>query len=105
MSFILPLLGSLTYSLGHEAPEGHEYEILPLDLASLKDVKQTALEISERIEKGAFGRISLMLLIAGNMFLDPVAKDGVAFTKEGIEKTFAVKYLASVVLVQTSYHP
>lgn len=93
--------GSLTSILGHEAPEGHEYEILELDLASLKDVQEIAHEINQRIQKETLGRISLMLLIAGNMFLDPVAKDGVAFTDEGIEKTFAVNYLANVVLVHT----
>ncbi len=52
------------------------------------------------MEKGELGRIQLVLLIAGNMFLSPTPESrGLTFTDEGIEKTFQVNYLSNFLLV------
>jgi NAD(P)-dependent dehydrogenase (short-subunit alcohol dehydrogenase family) len=91
--------GHLKEILTQHAPSEHSYEILPLDLSKMSAVRLAATELKTRIEKGELGKIKILLLIAGAMFLDPRTKDGVSFTEEGIECNFAVNYLCNFLLV------
>ncbi len=58
-----------------------------------------AKKLNERVATGELPRIQLLLLIAGAMFLSHTAKDGISYTNDGIESTFAVNYLANFLLV------
>jgi NAD(P)-dependent dehydrogenase (short-subunit alcohol dehydrogenase family) len=91
--------GNLRENLQTHAPTEHSYEILPLDLSKMFEVRLAATELNRRIEKGELGKIKILMLIAGAMFLDSRSKDGVAFTEEGIESHIAVNYLANYLLI------
>jgi NAD(P)-dependent dehydrogenase (short-subunit alcohol dehydrogenase family) len=91
--------GHLKEVLTQNAPSEHSYEILPLDLSNMSEVRLAATALNTRIENGELGKIKILLLIAGAMFLDPRTKDGVTFTAEGIESNFAVNYLCNFLLV------
>src|ERR1039457_2057894 len=90
--------GSLAEILRLHSPKGSTYEIIPLDLSSMRDIRLFAKGVKGRIERGELGRIDVLLLIAGAMFLDKRAEDGVGFTGEGVEMTFAVNYVANFLL-------
>ncbi|KAF8866022.1 hypothetical protein BDZ45DRAFT_720691 [Acephala macrosclerotiorum] len=91
--------GQLKQILEKEAPEECKYEIVELDLSSQVAIKNYITTLKSRIEKKEIPMIRLLLLIAGAMFLDPVASGGVGFTSEGLEKSFAVNYVANVLLI------
>jgi len=91
--------GTLKENLLAYTPSGHTYEIYPLDLSKMSEVRRAAAEFNKRIEAGDLGKIKLLMLIAGAMFLDPKTKDGVTFTEEGIESHIAVNYLANYLLI------
>jgi NAD(P)-dependent dehydrogenase (short-subunit alcohol dehydrogenase family) len=91
--------GNLREVLQTRAPTEHSYEILPLDLSKMSEVRLAAREFSSRIEKGELGKIKILMLIAGAMFLDSRSNDGVTFTEEGIESHIAVNYLSNYLLI------
>jgi NAD(P)-dependent dehydrogenase (short-subunit alcohol dehydrogenase family) len=91
--------GNLREHLQNYAPSEHTYEIFPLDLSKISEVRLAATEFNKRVEEGELGRIKLLMLIAGAMFLDPTTKDGVTFTEDGIESHIAVNYLANYILI------
>ncbi|KAE9374702.1 NAD(P)-binding protein [Stipitochalara longipes BDJ] len=91
--------GTLKENLQAHAPSEHTYEIFPLDLSKMSEVRTAATKLNKRIEKGDLGKIKLLMLIAGAMFLDPKTKDGVTFTEEGIESHIAVNYLSNYLLI------
>lgn len=90
--------GHLKENLEAHAPAEHSYEIIPLDLSKMSEVRLAATSLNTRIAQGELGTIKILLLIAGAMFLDPHTKDGVTFTSEGIESNFAVNYLCNFLL-------
>ncbi|KAN0103253.1 NAD(P)-binding protein [Hyaloscypha variabilis] len=91
--------GNLREHLQNYAPSEHTYEIFPLDLSKISEVRLAATEFNKRVEEGELGRIKLLMLIAGAMFLDPTTKDGITFTEDGIESHIAVNYLANYILI------
>lgn len=91
--------GNLEENLQTYAPSGHAYEIVPLDLSKMSEIRLAAMEFNRRIEKGELGKIKILMLIAGAMFLDSKTKDGVSFTEDGIESHIAVNYLSNYLLI------
>jgi NAD(P)-dependent dehydrogenase (short-subunit alcohol dehydrogenase family) len=93
--------GNLKQVLETYAPAEHTYEILPLDLSKMSEVRIAASSINDRVAKGELGKIKVLLLIAGAMFLDTRIKGsgGVTFTGEGIECNFAVNYLSNFLMI------
>lgn len=91
--------GNLKEILETHAPTEHTYEILPLDLSKMSEVRLAGSALNTRVANGELGKIKILLLIAGAMFLDPRTKDGVSFTEEGIECNFAVNYLCNYLLI------
>ena len=91
--------GNIREILRDHAPAGHTYEIFPLDLSKMSEVRLAAAEFNSRVEKGQLGKIKLLMLIAGAMFLDSRMPSGVTFTDEGIESTLAVNYISNFLLI------
>ena len=91
--------GNLRQILQNHAPSEHTYEVLHLDLSNMSKVRLAATDFNRRVEKGELGKIKILMLIAGAMFLDPKTKDGVSFTNEGIESHMAVNYLSNYLLI------
>jgi NAD(P)-dependent dehydrogenase (short-subunit alcohol dehydrogenase family) len=91
--------GHLKEILESQTTTEYSYEILPLDLSKMSEVRLAAKELNNRVEKGELGKIKILLLIAGALFLDPRTKDGVSFTEDGIECNFAVNYLCNFLLI------
>jgi NAD(P)-dependent dehydrogenase (short-subunit alcohol dehydrogenase family) len=81
------------------APPEHTYEVLPLDLSKMSAVRLAAMDFNTRVQKGELGKIKILMLIAGAMFLGSKSKDGVTFTQEGIESHMAVNYLSNYLLI------
>lgn len=90
--------GQLREILGREGDDCR-FEIVEIDLSILENVKNFTRVLSGRVESNNIPRIRLLLLIAGVMFLDPTTKDGIGFTTEGLEKTWALNYAANVCLI------
>ena len=91
--------GNLQASLDKNAPKEHKYEIIPCDLSHQANIRSLAEALNARVAKGELPRIRLLLLMAGAMYLSPIAKDGISYTNDGIESTFAVNYFANFLLV------
>jgi NAD(P)-dependent dehydrogenase (short-subunit alcohol dehydrogenase family) len=91
--------GNIRENLRDYAPSGHTYEIFPLDLSKMSEVRLAAKKFNSRVEKGELGKIKLLMLIAGAMFLDSRMPNGVTFTNEGIESTLAVNYISNFLLI------
>jgi NAD(P)-dependent dehydrogenase (short-subunit alcohol dehydrogenase family) len=91
--------GNLKEAIEKHAPEGHSYEIIPVDLSSQSSIRAFAKDVNSRISSGEIRRIRLLLLIAGAMFKNKNNSDGLSFTNDGIESTFAVNYLSNFLLV------
>lgn len=91
--------GQLSQILSSSSSPQTRYEIVELDLSSQSLVLEYTKKLKERIEKKEIPSIKLFVLMAGAMFLDPVTADGVGFTDEGVEKSFAVNYIANVLLI------
>ena len=91
--------GNLKETIEKHAPEGHSYEIIPVDLSSQSSIRAFAKDTNSRISLGELGRIKLLLLIAAAMFKNKHSSDGLSFTDDGIESTFAVNYLSNCLLV------
>jgi NAD(P)-dependent dehydrogenase (short-subunit alcohol dehydrogenase family) len=83
---------ALKSALKH-APESYKYLILPLDLCSLNSIRLFAKDINTRIAAGSLPTIQVLILAAGSK--DTSSQH---FTKDRIERTFAVNYLANFVL-------
>jgi NAD(P)-dependent dehydrogenase (short-subunit alcohol dehydrogenase family) len=91
--------GTLKDTIEKHGPEDHSYEIIPVDLSNQSSIRAFAKDINNRISSGSLGRIKLLLLIAGAMFKNKHSSDGLSFTEDGIESTFAVNYLSNFLLV------
>jgi hypothetical protein len=91
--------GTLKETIEKYGPVGYSYEILPVDLSKQSSIRAFAKDINSRISSGEIRRIKLLLLIAGAMFKNKHSSDGLSFTGDGIESTFAVNYLSNFLLV------
>ena len=91
--------GNLKETIEKHSPEGHSYEIVPLDLSKQSSIRAFTKDVNNRISSEEIGRIKLFLLIAGAMFRNKNSRDGLSFTEDGIESTFAVNYLSNFLLV------
>jgi NAD(P)-dependent dehydrogenase (short-subunit alcohol dehydrogenase family) len=92
-------VGRLSSFLSIHAPSTQQYEIIPLDLSSQSAIRTFTSSINSRISSSSLPPIRGLLLIAGGIFNSKSTKDGVDFTAEGLEKTFAINYLANFLLV------
>ena len=91
--------GTLAHLLSTRAPPSHTYEILPLDLSSLSAIYSFTSSINKRVEAGDLPPLRALFLIAGGIFTAKDAADGIDYSADGMEKMFAVNYLANFVLV------
>lgn len=89
--------GRLRELLHQHGPKGHTHEIHDLDLGRLNDVREAAAAISQSAARGQIPPVRAMVHIAGGVFRS-LTGDGVDFTEDGYEKTFAVNYLATTLL-------
>ena len=78
----------------------HSHEIQPLDLSRLHDIHAFTSSIGKRIASGSLPRIHLLLLIAGGFFRSTTAPNGVDYTTDKYEKSFAVNFLANALITQ-----
>jgi NAD(P)-dependent dehydrogenase (short-subunit alcohol dehydrogenase family) len=90
--------GSLASLLASKAPPSHTYELIPLDLSLQSNIHTFCTTLNARISSGELGKIKILMLIAGGIFTSKISDDGVDFTAEGVEMTFAVNYLANFAL-------
>jgi len=90
--------GTLQSLLEKRAPEGHTYELVPLDLSDTSGIRDFCKGVNERVREGKLGRIGGMILIAGGIFTSRIDKAGLEFSHEGVEMTFAVNYVANFLL-------
>jgi NAD(P)-dependent dehydrogenase (short-subunit alcohol dehydrogenase family) len=79
--------------LQSSAFRGHDYEIGSLDMSTLDGVRSAATAINKRVSDGSLPPIRALVLNAG---IQELQQD---FTKDGIERTFAVNYLHNFLLV------
>ena len=90
--------GSLASLLASRAPPSHSYELIPLDLSLMSEIRSFCTALNERMASKELGKIKFLMLIAGGIFTSKISNDGVDFTTEGVEMTFAVNYLANFLL-------
>ena len=90
--------GSLASLLSSKAPPSHTYELIPLDLSLRSYIRTFCSTLNSRIAAKELGKIKILMLIAGGIFTSKTSDDGVDYTSEGIEKAFAVNYLANFML-------
>ena len=91
--------GSLAQLLASHAPPEHEYEIVLLDLTSLPAIRSFVANLKLRFENGDLPAIHGLYLIAGGIFTSKNTEDGLDYSASGLEKMFAVNYLANFLLV------
>jgi NAD(P)-dependent dehydrogenase (short-subunit alcohol dehydrogenase family) len=91
--------GTLARLLETQAPIEHKYELVTLDLGSLAAIREFAAVIKKRVEAGELPPIRGLFLIAGGIFTSKDAEDGIDYIADGMEKMFAVNYLANFLLV------
>ena len=91
--------GSLAQLLESHAPVEHKYEIIALDLGSLAAVREFAAGVKKRVEAGELPPIRGLFCIAGGIFTSQCTEDGIDYSTDGLEKMFAVNYLANFLLV------
>jgi NAD(P)-dependent dehydrogenase (short-subunit alcohol dehydrogenase family) len=91
--------GSLAQLLESHAPAKHKYEIVVLDLGSLAAIREFASTVKKRVEAGELPPIRGLFLIAGGIFTSQGTEDGIDYSADGLEKMFAVNYLANFLLV------
>ena len=91
--------GSLASLLDSHAPASHTYEIISSDLSSLSSVRSLATTVQARIATGEIPLIHGLFLIAGGIFTSKNTEDGLDYSSDGLEKMFAVNYLANFLLV------
>jgi len=72
------------------APKGHKYLILPVDFESLASTRAFAADVNSRVKSGSLPPIQALILNAGVQ--DLVIEK---FTKDGMERTFQINYLAN----------
>ena len=82
-----------------KAPKDSIYEILPLDLGSLENVRTLAGDINERVANGTLEPLRALVLNAAFQDASSEALKPQIFTKEGYEMAFGANYLANFVLV------
>ena len=75
------------------APKDHKHEILPLELSSLESIRSFAADINRRVANGSLPPLQAVILNAG---LQHVTTKH--YTKDGLEMTFGVNYLANFLL-------
>jgi len=85
---------SLANIMEQHAAHDHDYEIATLDMSTLDTVRSAATAINMRVLNGSLPPIHALVLNAG--IQDFVQQD---FTKDGIERTFAINYLHNFLLV------
>ena len=91
--------GSLAQLLESQAPPEHKYEIVALDLGNLASIRAFARGVKKRSEAGELAPIRGLFLIAGGIFTSKNTEDGIDYSADGLEKMFAVNYLANFLLV------
>ena len=91
--------GTLAQVLESHAPAEHQHEIIALDLCSLASIREFAAVIKRRVEGGELPPVRGLFLIAGGIFTSKNTDDGIDYSADGMEKMFAVNYLANFLLV------
>ncbi|KAI1644855.1 NAD(P)-binding protein [Daldinia loculata] len=71
----------------------HQYDLVPLDLASLASVRQTAADINSRVSSGEIPPIRALVLSAAYQ-----EHDQHDFTKDGFDMSFQSSYLSHFLL-------
>jgi NAD(P)-dependent dehydrogenase (short-subunit alcohol dehydrogenase family) len=75
------------------APQDHEYLILPADVSSIEALRDFSAEINARVARGDLPPIQALVLNAG---IQDNAKE--EYTIDGFERTFAINYLSNFLL-------
>jgi len=91
--------GNLTEYLLRNASGNHSYELVALDLANLGAIKKFTITLKDRIDSHQIPPLSTFYLLAGGVFTSRSSYDGIDFSVDALEMTFAVNYLANVLLV------
>lgn len=71
----------------------HQYDIVPLDLASLESVRKVAADINARVASGQIPPIRALILSAAYQ-----EHDDQNFTNDGFDMTFQATYLSHFLL-------
>ncbi|KAH7327107.1 hypothetical protein BKA65DRAFT_62351 [Rhexocercosporidium sp. MPI-PUGE-AT-0058] len=82
-----------------KAPKDTEFEVLPLDLGSLENVRTIAADVNERVANRTLEPIRALVLNAAYQDAGAEAFKPQTFTKEGYEMAFGANYLANFVFV------
>ncbi|KAG4440763.1 hypothetical protein IFR05_003750 [Cadophora sp. M221] len=82
-----------------KAPKDSKFEVLPLDLGSLENVRTLAADINERVANGTLEPIRALVLNAAYQDASAEALKPQTFTKDGYEMAFGANYLANFVFV------
>lgn len=91
--------GNLEQYLKQYAPPEHSYEVVPLDLSRLESIKTFTTSLTSRISSKTLPKLTNLFLIHGIVSISSISSDGVEFTQDRLEMTFAVNYLASVLMI------
>jgi NAD(P)-dependent dehydrogenase (short-subunit alcohol dehydrogenase family) len=82
-----------------QAPEGHAFETLALDLSSLEKIRATAKDINARVANGTLEPIRALVLNAAFQEANGESLVPKTYTNDGYEAAFAINYLANFLFV------